>query len=539
MRLSTVVRISVVLIGVGAHLALSLIDSNLRPGTPVQPVLSGYPATTLTPTDLQGAERVVVGSRDVEPFSVPSDTLSWQREATFLDQDYFLKFGKGPDLVQVQTPVAEGAVKVLAVADSLLWGTGRASSDETWSRQLEIELNRRHGIGTHQVHTLARPDSSFLDYSEWLDPERIRTLDPDVIVIGYYINDPIPSGYERLLCPDKVRCELGTMSTLPSYHRCLRGGEGVFGWFARNVSGRLYPNLTIEALRRNCDDNRFEAINGFDERAAYADPERNPYSVFIPEAARNILRNAGDIPVLLLPTPLERTTWEANQPYLSLLSAEGLTPVPIPATISILTPGFSEAAPYWTTPIDMHPTKGIARFYARDAADAIDRLNLAKPDPTTTLPPLLSSTTPFALVVDETRPDSVTISMPDPTSSAMEKQSVRHMGVDGEMAVQQVPCGHMGRPHLRLDPDPLRADGRNLVVTYIEGGHDVLAVVAVTYDARGLKVHSPLQKLTKGSSLSYPSSSPVDHLLIGSPDAGCRSDRALLLPALELEIALR
>ncbi len=482
---------------------------------------------------------MATGSRDVEPFSVPSDTLSWQREATFLGQDYYLKFGIGPDLVQVPVPVAEGAVKVLAVADSLLWGTGRASSDETWSRQLETELNRRHGVGTHQVHTLARPDSSFLDYSEWLDPVRIRTLDPDVIIIGYYINDPIPSGYERLLCPDEIRCELGTMSTLPSYHLCLRGGEGVFGWFARNVSGRLYPNLTIEALRRNCDDNRFQEINGFDERVAYADPERNPYSVFMPEAARNILRNAGDIPVLLLPTPLERSTWEAQQPYLSLLASEGLKPVPIPATISILTPGFSESAPYWTTPIDMHPTKGIARFYARDAADAIDRLNLAKPDPTTSSRPLLSSTAPFALIIEERGPDAVRITLPSPNSPAMEKQAVRHSGVDGEMPIQQVPCGHMGRPHLRVDPDPLRADGKNLVLTYLEGGHDELAAVAVHYDARGLKVYTPLQVLAKGSSLLYPSGSPVDHLLIGSPAAGCPSDRALVLPALELEITLR
>lgn len=431
-------------------------------------------------------------------------------------------------------------VRVLAVSDSLLWGTGRASVDATWARQLDLELNRRHGVGSHEVVTLARVDSSFLDYAEWLTSARIAEIDPDVIIVGYYLNDSVPSGYERVLCPQETRCRLGTMATLPGYQRCISGREGAFGWFARNILSRLYPNLAAVALRRVCDNGRFRDLNGFDEFAAYGDPTVNPYRVYLPDAARRIVSNAAGRPVILLPTPTDQTGWRATRQYLPLLLVDGVTLADITRTLAVIPTGFEDKK-FWTTPIDMHPTEELARRFAQDAADMVERLPLDIPESTVSsqpIRPLVADVNPSALQVRTSGDDVVTLTLPSPDSDEMARHSITHASAGRSGAVQQVPCAHMGRPHLRIDLDPLRTSGRGVELRLSPGGPRRLAVLAVGYRQDGELVRMPLRTLQPGEGLVVPAEFPLDHLLVGTPASGCPTDAPLVFPAVELGIRL-
>ncbi len=539
-RFRFMVRALLVVLVLGGHVTLYAIDRGLETPEVVRTQEALPPAAQeLTQEEFDRQvdnSPTVAGSTNIEPLSYPTDSLSWLRESYFLSFDTSQKQGVGHILVEKARPAASGAIRILAVSDSTLWGTGRGSVDAVWSRQLEVELNRRHGNGTHTVRTLARVDSSLLDYAEWLTSELIEEYDPDVIVIGFVENDPIPSGYERILCPKAERCPIGTMSTLPAYQRCIAGGDGVVGWLARNVFSRLYPNLTVEALRRQCDAGRIGAEVGFDEMAASADPALNPYRDYLPQAARTIVEHAAGRPVLLMPTPHSAERFTGMAGYLDLLKVDGLQHVAIPRTEAVLPPSYEDKS-YWSMPIDPHPSEGLSRQYALDLADTVDGLKLVQPSSAAALSrPLISNATPASLTATESAFDVVDVFLSTPERLA--GYGVRYQSTAGLLEAQFVPCAHMGRPHIRLDIDQLRGEGRDVGLRLVGGTVGHLTVLAVSYTKEGLVRPGPLLSLQVGEQLVVAADVGVDHFLIGTTTSGCQHDAELTMPALHVQLRL-
>lgn len=86
-------------------------------------------------------------------------------------------------------------IRVLALGDSFTWGDKIADSEDTWPAQLEHELQEHMGAQPLEVVNLGHRG-----YTTANEAELLRRLGwsfhPDLVIVGYVLNDALPSGPE-------------------------------------------------------------------------------------------------------------------------------------------------------------------------------------------------------------------------------------------------------------------------------------------------------------------------------------------------------
>ncbi len=121
----------------------------------------------------------------------------WEKENNFLNEDRMKKMSnirrKDYPLIELRRKELgneETKKKILVIGDSYIEGDGCNNLNQTWWRQLELELYSR-GYYNIEVYGVGRRGASTYNEMNWLSKTTlVEDIKPDLIIIGYVINDP-------------------------------------------------------------------------------------------------------------------------------------------------------------------------------------------------------------------------------------------------------------------------------------------------------------------------------------------------------------
>lgn len=484
------------------------------------------------------------GSQAGIPADVPGDLGQlWHRESWFYSMQNYLRQGTGPVLGE-QVPHerrANSSVRVLVLGDSFLHGTGVADLDTIWARQLQGELDRRWGRGSATVELLARDNASTMEEVEWLEQRLETSPRPDVILLGYVYNDPVPSFRENSVCRGVLDCRPQMPETHPRFQACLRGEDGFAGLLFGRVLGAAFPALSRELLSRYCDLDRYaEELGTITQQQVVDDPVNNPYWTFFTDAVSRLRTVADGIPVLIMPTPVNAQDVTRFSKVRPALQESGFTVVDPQWTLAGL--GKLDVGSRRANPVDGHPGPGLAALYALDAADALsravngERLAAATKDPATEEPLLIGNYLPTTLAVSELdRSSAVVVNELDETSVRRHYQQELTVAEHPE---QYAPCMAAGRPHARIMLHRTYA-GRPLHVE-LRSGDSPMTVVGVGYGQDGSPFQQVMGQLRVGAGLDLPAVERMTGLLlVPLSGAVCDLGTAPVLGRFEASITLQ
>lgn len=469
-----------------------------------------------------------------------TDRLTWSRENLFYWKQLFDRVGIGPDIgQQYATAKVSGSIRVLAISDSNLAGHGVADLETLWANRLETELNRRTSPGTFEVRVLAKGGASLMEYSEWVDTGIVESYDPDVVLVGYAENDPMPSGAEKALCGDKWICETGNARTFPAYRACMSGKGSPFATLIKTGLGSWFPQITDTLLTRYCDVTRLAGdVGALSEKLVITKPSANPYLKFFVDAAQNIRTTVGDRPLLLVRTISTSAKEKESRDYIDILRSAGFDVIDMPRTSKVLEQYRNNFEAMMVNPADSHPNALKTFAYASDVADKLLEL-FPNVQPTSartqgldaTKTSLLSGYLPNELLIDGDVGTDFRMVLP-PTSEMRVTESVDPSGV---ARIQSVPCAFTGRPHLRVIFDTAGHDGVRIRVG-LERSGSPLTFQTSGYDSAGQELRSQEQVIRPGGSVEFTISDQTSNLLLGTLKAGCKLDQNITMDPTQIRI---
>jgi hypothetical protein len=478
-----------------------------------------------------------------DPVVASDDLFTWDRENSFLMTQNSLRQGWGPEL-RSQTPetkVADDRIHVVVAGDSYVWGQGAEDLDMLWPRQLELELNRLQP-DRYRVTRLGRLPSSTMQVADWLHPERIAELDPDVIVFGYLNNDFFPTLEERSLCRRYATC---TEDGEPPFAwnprngplvACIRGDDSVLGKVFQRLVNPLFPYVGRWLINRYCDPDR--AARNTDKIAEgiwMSDPAANPYWEHFTEATRRLATDVGTTPiaVYVYDSAFDDASLPKQRAVRDAFTDAGMT-VLQPIRVEELRSRTQDHTTHWINPGDSHPGMPLTRMFALDVAQYIRSLPLTRPNtPSTTQRELLSNYLPATLTVDSDV-DSARIQGSPLTDEFVSANGMQTSVRGKPTPLQETPCARMGRPHVRLMFDPYTPTGTKLRVSLGNTGGGLVAQTT-GYDVDGNEVRGVARLVNPGSSFVIDVVDGVNGLLLGERRAGCPNER-LQTPIFDLHI---
>lgn len=333
--------------------------------------------------------------------SVQLATQDWQQENARINENNFAKIRIAPDdwiwrtdaFPTTETP--RKAHRILVVGDSFVWGDGYANMNDIWWRQLERELRRRgyHDVEVIGLGACGASTRQQLDHLR----EALPRYRPDLVIWGYVTNDADEGlvkqfDYERLNKDAVVR-----LHDARAEHGPLR---------------RL--NFQLEQRRR---EKLLRTLPGPKRGYEYQDWEHKllepenlaAYEKTVREVAA-FMREAGT-PYFFLTLP--------NHPDPQSFRARHAPVEPIFATAGIefvdVVDDFAAAYPagnalsndlgWGINPANAHPGVISTRFYAREAADLLERSHPQvlgpRGAPETSAAPEINDWMPAGLVVQQ------------------------------------------------------------------------------------------------------------------------------------------
>ena len=206
----------------GLKAADSALETQYRAYTPqVDPTNDNDPVQ-------EGAQAPGNQDAQFDPVQPASDIVTWEAENNYLMRDNVIRLGWGPSLsaqpIETRLDEDEAAkdtnkatVRILSVGDSFVWGQAVEDLDMRWPQVLERTLNAQGGAETtYTVTPLGRTGASLMQMADWVNPERLAEINPDIVVLGYLNNDIIPTFEETNLCNQ--------------YGTCTQDGETPVAW---------------------------------------------------------------------------------------------------------------------------------------------------------------------------------------------------------------------------------------------------------------------------------------------------------------------
>lgn len=311
--------------------------------------------------------------------------------------------------------------RILVIGDSFVWGDGYANMNDLWWRQLQRELNRR-GYWDVEVSALGWCGAATQDEFYWLSKKDwVNKLKPDVIVWGYVANDPDTAigSTAYNFCGRQVRQLFHKYR--PVIQDSLR--EKGLGYWGDRIAV-AFPLLTYQLNER--------LVNVWEQRVAsdtagypYANWELKLleganfeyYTRLLKEVRAFLDSNGTPCFFMTLPSyPSEAYFRPRHQAVAPEFKKAGL---PFRDTLDAFLkeyPAESSLTKWGINPVNGHPGTRSAYFFARQAADILEKeySNALGPKtpPPATLQPVINDWMPPWMGLAKSGPNELLIEFP-------------------------------------------------------------------------------------------------------------------------------
>ena len=404
----------------------------------------------LLETDITTAETDLSTFR-FDPVIPSVDPELWRTQNNFTNHTQGMRTAFGLQVGrQIPRPARPDAKRVLVVGDSYAWGHGLEDADSMWPALLELELNDDGGTA-YEVITLARQGASHMEMSDWLTEERIQTINPDIVIIGFVLNDTYPSFRETTLCKPLNTCIIdGFVPKFSSEEEkrliaCIEGEDTIFSKLIKFFSG-IFPQLANKAARRYCSAERFNDRDFREnELEMINSPENSKYWPLYLDATRHISKVLDGVPTFLFPYSQDLLNHDASRPVINRFNNLGIGIIPGPVTAEVYATKAGQLL--WVDPIDNHPGRVLTTAFAVDVARYIrSEIGSAQAPSPQAQDPIISNYSPVTMKVSSPDSNEMTIrSAIDPDDQGFRSK--------GEESVHN-PCPLVGRPYSRVMFDP-------------------------------------------------------------------------------------
>ena len=135
-------------------------------------------------------------------------------------------------------PVIGGRVRILAVSDSFGAGDALMSKDDTWARELELQLNLLED--KYEVVVLAQGGAGYNDFLNWVEDGYIEAIDPDLVLFSYFKNDfNLVRDFASQISEIKLS---GLDKEMVFYLRCFEEDDNLVGRILKKIN-KFFPSL--------------------------------------------------------------------------------------------------------------------------------------------------------------------------------------------------------------------------------------------------------------------------------------------------------
>lgn len=258
----------------------------------------------------------------------------------------------------LEAPKDNGVFRIVTLGDSFTWGDKIASTQDTWPYVLERAcVAKRPGV---QVINLARPGFTTVNEEEMLNRFGWG-FKPDLIVLQYFLNDPLPSG-PGFQAQGEEWMQAPTWPLLPYLHRTLDRGSYLYSLL----------NQEFSSLQRRCLGLR---------NMTYADLFADDFTGW--QESRRALQNMAKacppkVPILLVLFPsFQNGLDEHSYPYLALHAKIMSAAAELGLPAVDLRPVYERIDPrgpsWWAISLDTHPGVRAHRVAGEAIAEEIKR----------------------------------------------------------------------------------------------------------------------------------------------------------------------
>lgn len=260
---------------------------------------------------------------------------AWAREEVFLSNNTFLQQGGGYKIKAENYKVLKmnkKPFKILMFGDSYTWGHGADNSQSNISLALQERLNELSAPNTFLVIPWAANGRNTYNYVDEFTPERVKELDPDLVIYNYVYNDGIPNFEESMICISEGSCKDKFLPKKnPIYIGCLKGESTLIGWFLHRAGGIAGNKVKSSLLNRYCEPvlNKLSKQSIDEEYISYH-PLANPYFEVWKKAVKRlaVALKGRSIYVLDLKNPL--VSMEDNKVIKSIFLESGWRYLDVP-----------------------------------------------------------------------------------------------------------------------------------------------------------------------------------------------------------------
>jgi hypothetical protein len=311
----------------------------------------------------------------------------------------------------------------------------------------------------------------------------------------------------------------------------------------KNTLARWYPATAEWILQGYCDETRLAREYGdvpFEELKL--DPSVNPYIGEIEVAARQLVQNAGGVPVLAVPMSQnegKRSKYSVHRGYPDLLARSGMT-VARPEQYERVDELYSRGdyREYGVNPADDHFDAALADAFARTAAALVLETGITIP-PISATPPvrrLVTNYLPSFAALRDVSEDEVLLGYTPPTFQGDLDRHVRGVMDDGEKVYSLAPCMRLVRPHIRVALNPNVAEGKTVNVELVRSRVQILAFTTFGYDSEQNETIAPLRELRLGERITFPYRETMSGIMVATTEQGCPLDRTVAAPEMVLRV---
>lgn len=295
---------------------------------------------------------------------------SWKKENTFINEDKKIKMESIRNLEYPLIKLKSSDIsksgnkkKIMIIGDSYIEGDGYNNLNQTWYRQLELEL---HDRGYYDVEILGVGISGASTYDEmkWLTTTTlIKDNKPDLIIFGYVINDPELDDENG-----ETIIKHTTTKRLFNSNKLLKGFNNLFPNIAYKIDNMF--NVKADKTQEYSDE------TGYPDEMWYSVIVNEKWSEVYKQKAVNPLcdyLNSIDIPSFIITTPNGvNPKYEEWYHVLSFFENKGIKVYNMFNDFRNMVSLMTDKANGKINPVNGHPGTAYTKYYANYIADILE-----------------------------------------------------------------------------------------------------------------------------------------------------------------------